>query len=109
MNTRKDLQLDLIGYKIVMKLYSQVRMIFAELGESDTLLLRALRDGHGIQFNSLIEDPMLYFVVGSDQMEALKESGAGNPTFLQLLGTCEVIDTNKERAMQRFEKLKRGE
>ena len=42
----------MVGFKVVQKQYSQVRAIFAELGQSDTVLLRALSHGHGITFNT---------------------------------------------------------
>lgn len=98
--------LDLVGYKVITKLYSQVRAIFAELGESDTLLLRALRDGHGIEFDSLRTDPALFFVIGSDQIEKLQEAEIDSPTFLQLMGTAEVISLVESDAIAKWKALK---
>ena len=102
-------ELELIGYKIISKSYSQVRAIFAELGTSDTELLRALKEGHGIEFDSLHMDPVLHFVVSSQQCELLFANGIPAPTFLQILGSSEVIDLNEENAKGRFEALKKGE
>lgn len=99
----------MVGFKVVQKQYSQIRAIFAELGQSDTLLLRALKEGHGITFNSLTENPMLFFVVSQDQVEALKKNGVPAPTFLQLLGTCEVIARSEAQAVARFKALKENQ
>lgn len=98
----------LMGFKVIHKLYSQVRAIFAETGQSDTMLKRALAAGHGITFD-ITEDPMLFFVVSDQQMTALARNGISSPTFMQLLGTCEVIATTEAEAIRRFRALKGDE
>lgn len=64
MNNPNELRLDVIRFKIIAKRYSQIRAVMAEhTGESDTALLRALRNGHGIEFDSLRQDPIIYIVI----------------------------------------------
>lgn len=96
----------LMGFKVVSKLYSSVRRIFAELGQSDTILLRALKEGHEIEINTLIEDPMLYFIVSQEQLEELKKIGVKSPTFLQIFGTSEIVDRTEAEAIRRFKAMK---
>ena len=97
----------LVGFKVIKKRYQQVRQIFAELGQSDTALLRALKEGHGIEFDSLRQDPFLYFIVSQEQTEGLKRAGIESPTFLQLLGSSEVIShTSEEDAIAKYLAMK---
>lgn len=98
----------LLGFKVVAKKYSEVRAIFAELGQSSTTLLRALELGHGIKFDSLKEDPTLYFVVSQEQAEGFAKAGF-SPTMLQTLGTCEVISMTEGAAIARFRAIKGAE
>ena len=100
--------LDLIGYNIVSKRYSQVRAIFAELGQSDTILLMALKKGHGIVIDK-DQDPDLFFIVSSQQMGLMKDNNIPNPTWLQILGTSPVIATTAEDAKTRFESMMKGD
>lgn len=97
---------EMMGFKVKTKLWSQVKAIFAESGASPELLAQALKEGHGIDFDPLTENPMLNFIVSEEQLAILKRNGVPNPTFMQLLGTCEVIDKSQERAIQRFRQLK---
>lgn len=69
-NTRLRQQQEPSGYemvqiRVISKSYSQVRAIVGELGQSDTDLLRGLRECHGINFDSLHVDPTLHIVVSS--------------------------------------------
>jgi len=99
------MNLDLVKFRIISKRYSQVRAIMAELGESDTLLLRSLRDGFGIRFDSVKEDPELFFVQDSEQMGLLRESGIGSPTWLQILGTSRMVALSQLDADRKFREL----
>lgn len=96
--------LDLIGFSVLSKRYSSVRAIFAELGESDTLLLRALKEGHGIEFDSLHTDQELFFVIDQDEVAEFQKFKM-SPTWLQLLGNCRVIALTKEDAIKRFREM----
>lgn len=104
---RDELELEMTGFRIVEKLYSQVRDLFAEVG-AEALLKEALYVGHAIDIDALGEgaNPKLYFVVSEQQVQGLTDAGVDNPTFLQLLGTSEVIALTPEAAEARYRKLK---
>ena len=99
------MKLDLLKYRVEHKRYSQLRAIMAELGESDTLLLRALRDGHGIQFDSVKDDPELYFTVDSQQTDGLKQGGVSNPTWMQLAGSSRCWAFTESECKRRFKAM----
>ena len=103
----KPARLELIGFRIESKRYSQVRAIMAEMGQSDTQLLIALAK-HGIKFNSLT-DPELFFTVSSEQMDSFKSHGIFNPTWFQLCGSSEVWATTREECEKAFRALKEEE
>lgn len=105
----QHLALELVRCKVVSKKYSSVRAIMAELGQSDTVLLKALKRGHGIEFDSLREDPTLFFVIDSTTLDEFRRHGVGAPTFLQLFGTARVIDTDEDRALTRWREMMKGD
>lgn len=98
----------LLGFKVVAKPFSNVRAIFAELGQSSTKLMLALKIGHGIEFDPIEEDPTLYFVVSQEQSDGFAKAGY-EPTLLQLLGTSEVISLSEEAAIAKFRAIKGAE
>lgn len=106
---KNTLVLEKIGVNVISKHYSQVRQIMSESlgGSTDTILKRALKEGHGIEF-SITEDPILYFIVSSQQMELLEGAGTREPNMASLLGNAEIIDTDRERALIRFRDAKDG-
>jgi hypothetical protein len=67
--------------------------------ELNALRREALKD-------NLQENPILFFVVSEEQKMMMAKHAITSPTWLQILGTSEVIDTNEERAVQRFRQLK---
>lgn len=95
----------LVGFKVVKKQYSALRAIFAELGQSDTALKRALKDGHGIEFD-VLDDPDIFFIVSQEQTDGLKTAGVKSPTWLQLLGTSEIAALSEEDAIARYRSMK---
>lgn len=95
----------LMGFKIIPKLYQSVRAIFAELGQSDTILKRALKEGQDITIDPVLNNPTLFFVVSEQQMDGFKRAGY-EPTMLQLLGSSEVIALSEEEAERKFRSLK---
>lgn len=104
---------ELVGFKIVTKRWSQVKAIFAETGQPLHVLMRALKEGHGITIidkfepeDDMIDNPFLFFIVSEEQMALMRKHDITAPTFLQLLGTSECIDTNEERLVQRFREMK---
>lgn len=101
-----DIKDSFLGFRIVRKQYSQVRAIFAELGHPQATLDKALKEGHGIEIDHENEDPTLCFVVSEQQMDALKRHGVDSPTFLQMLGTSEVIARTEEEAIRKFREMK---
>lgn len=103
MNDSSHLALELVRYRVLGKPYSKWRAIVAELGESDTAFLIALREVHGIGI-AKADDPMLYVIQDTQQMREFKDGGL-NPTMLQLLLTSRVIALSEEDAKAKFEKL----
>lgn len=98
----------LLGFKVVKKQFSAVRAIFAELGQSSTALLKALKIGHGIEIDPVEKDPYLYFVISQEQAEGFARAGY-EPTMLQLLGTSEVISLTEQAAIDKFRAIKGAE
>jgi len=97
----------MVGFKTLSKKFSTVVSIMAEVfgPETQAKLRKALEVGHGITFGPE-DDPDLWFVVSQDQVEALKEHDIPAPTFVQLLGTCEVVGLTEESAINRFRAIK---
>lgn len=99
----------MVGFRVERKRWSQVKALFAELGQSDTALLMALKIGHGIEFDSLRQDPFLHFIISQDQTEGLERAGVPSPTWLQLLGSSEVVSLTHDGAVARFKALKENQ
>jgi hypothetical protein len=98
-----ELALELVKYRVVSMPYSRMRNILAETGQSDTLLLRALRAGHGIVFDSLRKpDTEIFFVIDSQADRLLKENGVANATWLQVIGTSRGFGLTAAGAVKRF-------
>lgn len=103
MNDSSHLALELVKWRILGKPYDKWRAIIAEMGDSDTNFLRALREVHNI-FIDKAENPMLYVVQDTQQMRLFTETGV-SPTMLQILLTSKVIALSEQEATERFEKL----
>lgn len=101
-NDSSHLALELVRYRVLEKSYSKWRAIIAELGESDTAFLIALREVHGIAFDKAA-DPMLYVTQDTQQMKGFTDGGL-NPTMLQILLTARVIALSEEEAKAKFER-----
>jgi hypothetical protein len=97
-------KLDLIGFSVMHRPYSKLRDIMSELGESDTILLRALKAGHDIEFDSLHEDPELYFVIDQEEVEEFARFKI-SPTWMQIFGNCRIIALDEQTAIKRFREL----
>lgn len=95
--------LELIRYRVIAKPYSSWRAIIAELGESDTLFLIALRELHGVYIDKS-EDPMLYVVQDTQQTAMMGQEGVADPTFLQILLTSKAIALTSEESVERWNK-----
>lgn len=93
---------DLVKFRVHKRRYSQLRAIISELGESDTMLLRALASIHDIHLNTLTEDPELYFTEDTHQLGLLKEQGVPSPTFLQLTMTSKAFAIDEEECKRRW-------
>lgn len=99
-----------VGYRIVEKPYAMVRDIMSEFDESEHILRRALKEGHGIE----IDDApgavnMLYFVVDQEMCNKLREHRIDHPTLLQLLGCSRVISNTAKDAEERFAAMMHGD
>lgn len=101
-------KLDLIGFRIECMRYSRIRAIMAEMGQSDTALLIALAK-HGVKFNSVKEDPELFFSISSEQKDSFAQHGILNPTWFQLIGTSECLSLSRDECERAFRELKEGE
>ena len=99
------MKLDLLKYRVEHKCYSQIRAVMAELGESDTMLLRALKEGHGLEFDSLTNDPELYFTIDSQQKDGLRNAGITHPTWIQLIGSSQCWAFTEAECKRRFEEM----
>lgn len=107
-NQNNRLAFDLVKVKCISKEYWRVRAIMAELGRSDTDLKLALRDGHGVNLETLTPDTMLHFVVSSQVIEGFRASGH-EPTMLQVLGSAETIsDESADAALEKWRKMKQA-
>lgn len=100
-------ELELVRFRVLGKTYSKWRAIIAELGESDTNFLRALKECHGITINKR-EDPMLYVTQDTRQMRHFAEAKV-SPTLLQILLTGKVIALTEEECKEKFERQLRLE
>lgn len=106
----KALAFDCTGYNVIPKQFSQCKAIFSEIAGGEAMMLRALREGHNINFNSLTEDPLLFFVVDEQMVDMMKRQGIENPTILQLLGSARIVsDVSEQDAINRFDALMKGE
>lgn len=101
-------RLVMVGFRVVTRTWWQVKALFAETAFKTETLIQALKEGHGIEIIDH-KNPTLYFVVNEDQMEALLRHGVASPTWLQLVGTCEVISLSEEDAVARFTALKENQ
>lgn len=95
---------DLVKFRIHKRQYSQLRAIISELGESDTMLLRALASLHDIHINTFTDDPELYFTEDTHQLGLLREQAVPSPTMLQLALTSKSFSTTEEGAKERWYK-----
>lgn len=95
---------DIVRYRVHKRPYSSIRAIMAEMGQSDTVLLRGLRELHNIYFDSLREDPMLFFTEDTAQLESLRAEGVTSPTMLQVLLTSIAFsDISEDDVKARWE------
>lgn len=99
------LALEVIRYRVLGKPYHSWRAILAETGESDTLFLVSLKRLHGIEFDSLHCDPMLYCTQDTNQMRLLEESGVPNPTMLQIAMTAKAWALSEVGAMEKMDAI----
>lgn len=107
-NGHKVQALKMVNYRVLQKPYSQVRAICAELGTSDTQLLRGLREVHQLEFDTLHDDPMLYIVQDTAQMLEFSKAKV-NPTFLQLILTSKSIGLQEQQAVDHWFEVMRRE
>lgn len=103
---KNPLALELIRYRILGKPYSSWRALIASTGNSDTDFLICIKELFGIVIDKKA-DPMLYITQDTQQMRLLKESGAENPSMLQILLTSKVMSLTEEGAKERMEELLR--
>jgi len=98
------------GYRIIRKLYSQVKAIMAEHHPDPLALKRALAAGHGIDIDQVPGgDPMLFIVADEQAAKKMADFKIPNPTLLQIIGTSRVISLSEQDAIDRFEKLMQAE
>ena len=98
------------GYRIIKKLYSQVRAIMAEHHPDPDALKKALAVGHGIDIDQIPGgDPMLYIVADEQAAKKMADFKIPNPTLLQIIGTSRVIALTEQDAIERFEKMMQAE
>lgn len=102
------LALEVVRYRVLSKPYSAWRAILAEIGQSDTDFLIALRELHGIKIDKKT-DPQLFLTQDTQQMRILAEEGIERPTMLQILLTAKVFALSEEDCKAKMEKLLRGE
>lgn len=93
---------DHIRFRIHRRNYSSIRAIMAETGESDTTLLRGLRDLHGIYFDSLKDDPLIFFTEDTHQLEEMEKTGILNPTVMQVILTSKAFALDEEECKTRW-------
>lgn len=97
------------GFNIESKLYSQVRDIMAGYNYGEGKLKAALRLGHDIDIDSMPpngNNPRLFFTVSAEQKQALRDNKITDPTWMQILGTSEVIALSAEEAERRYREMK---
>lgn len=108
--TDNALAFDVTGYNVIAKEFSRVKAIFSEIVNGETMLLKALREGHNITFDAVHSDPLIFFVVDQQMVEMMKRQGIENPTILQLLGSARIVsDVSEEDAKTRFEAMLKQE
>lgn len=102
----------MVGFRVASKRFSTCVNILAEAMpahiDTQALLRKALEVGHGITFGPE-EDPLLWFVINQDQMDALARVGASNPTWCQIIGTTEAVELSEDAAAERFKALKENQ
>lgn len=99
--------MEVVRFSVLSKPYSEIRRIIADGAESDTGLLRVLLQAHGIEFDYLREDPEIFYVVSSNQLDELRSMGIKEATEKQILGSCQIFDLDKARAAERFRAMSR--
>lgn len=99
------LALEMVQYRVLGNPYSKWRAILAETGESDTNFKIGLKELHGLEFETLRDDPMLYITQDTQQMRFLAENGVANPTMLQILMTSRVFALSEEAAHERMQEV----
>lgn len=97
---------EFVNYNVISKPFNDAAAIVSE-AMTEKQFKAALYIGHGIRVEKG-ENPMLWFIQDSQQMEAWQDSNI-TPTMMQILCTCRIVDLSEIRAKERFETLLNSE